>query len=77
MAYHGFKSYSELVLFAMKSENNAELWHAWLKQKQMRDMEEQEIIREVRKKHPGLTVNEILFKYKSYLDSNFIVPTFE
>lgn len=77
MAYHGFKSYSELVLFAMKSEKNAELWHAWLKQKQNRDKEEQEIIRQVRKKHPGLTREEILLKYKYYLDSNFIVPTFE
>lgn len=76
MAYCGFTSYHEMVSAAMLSEDAAQPWYNWLKLKKARHEAEADVLKEFRKKHPGLADYEILQKASKWLDKNFPVPTF-
>lgn len=76
MSYCGFNTYSEMVNAAMRSQADAGPWFLFLKMRKERSEEECRILKAERPKHPGLTNDEILVKYRSYLERNFPVPSF-
>ena len=67
-------TYLDMVFAAMRSEREAQPWYDYLKQLQARRDAERELIRDVRRKRPGLADLEILAMYKEWLDKNFPVP---
>lgn len=66
--------YADLVAAAMRSQKDAEPWFAYLRAKRARDTAEAEVIREWRKKRPGLTNSEILQRYGQHIAKECPVP---
>ena len=67
-------TYSDMVFAAMRSEREAQPWYDYLKQLKARRDAERELIKEWRRKRPGMADFEILTKYRKWLDENFPVP---
>ncbi len=67
-------TYAELVDAAMRSEREAQPWYDYLKQLQARRDAERELIKEWRRKRPGMADFEVIASHQTWLDKNFPVP---
>ena len=67
-------TYSDMVFAAMRSEREAQPWYDYLKQLKARRDAERELIKEWRRKRPGMADFEILAKHKAWLDENYPLP---
>ena len=67
-------TYSDMVFAAMRSEREAQPWYDYLKQLQARRDAERALIKEWRRKRPGMADFKIIAKHKAWLDKNYPVP---
>ena len=67
-------TYLDVVLAAMHSEREAQPWYDYLKQLQARRDAERELIKEYRRKRPGMADFHVIDKHKAWLDKNYPVP---
>lgn len=72
ITYSGF-TYSELVKEALSGKNREaeKLWHCVMRSIQARRDAENQCIKEIRPKHPGLSRDEILAKCADWLNKNY------
>lgn len=67
-------TYSDMVFAAMRSEREAQPWYDYLKQLKARRDAERELIKEWRRKRPGMADFKVIAAHQTWLDKNFPVP---
>lgn len=70
-----FASYAELRDYGLKCHEGSKLWFEWLSLKRQRDEAIAGIIKQTRKKRPGLANYEIVKMYQAHIDKNFPLYT--
>ena len=67
-------TYSDIMFATMRSEREAQPWYDYLKQLQARRDAERELIKEYRRKRPGMADFKVINEFKPWLEKNYPLP---
>ena len=70
-------AYLDMVFAAMRSEREAQPWYDYLKQLQARRDAERELIKEYRRKRPGMADFKVIDEFKPWLEKHYPLPDFQ